>query len=73
MSTSEPFLPVPGEDTALDDAPLEREDHDEEDENEPDIFSGPSDDAQDATDEPPVADHTVFRTPAGDSADPAKD
>jgi hypothetical protein len=71
MSTSDPLLPVQGEEALRDDAPLEREDHDSEDGNGPDVF--PADGSADAADEPPVADHTFFRTPTGESADPSND
>jgi hypothetical protein len=71
MSTSDSFLPVQGDDALRDDAPLEREDHDSEDGNGPDVL--PPDGSTDAAYEPPVADHTFFRTPTGESADPASD
>ncbi|GAA2079291.1 hypothetical protein [Microbacterium hatanonis] len=71
MSTSDAFLPVQGEETLRDDAPLEREDDDVEDESEPDVLTGEP--SADAADEPPVSERTVFRTPTGESADPAND
>lgn len=71
MSTSDSFLPAQGEDALRSDAPLEREDYNAEDENEPDVF--PPDGSTDAADEPPVAEHTFFRTPSGEKAEPAKD
>ena len=40
-------------------------------EGEPDVLTGEP--TADAADEPPVAEHTVFRTPTGESADPAND
>lgn len=71
MSTSDAFLPVEGEETLRNDAPLQREDENAEDESEPDVLTGEP--TADAADEPPVAEHTVFRTPTGESADPAND
>jgi hypothetical protein len=71
MSTSEPFLPVSGEDALPDDSALEPQDHDARDESEPDVLGDQAADAD--ADVPPVSESTVFRTPTGDAVDPAGD
>jgi hypothetical protein len=70
MSISDPFLPAQGDDEFRRDAPLEHEDHDSEDESEPDVFPGASDDSDQ---EQPVDRDAVFRTPTGDAVNPADD
>lgn len=82
MSTTDPFLPEHGDDELREEAPLQRGAEESEDGNRPDVFvpTGAEDtDAEDAADdtaaadEPPVTEHTVFRTPTGERADPADD
>lgn len=73
MSTSDPFLPLQGDDAVRHDSPVEPQDHDAEDESEPDVFPGSAGDGEDSADEPPVSEHSVFRTPSGQRVDPADD
>ncbi len=72
MSTADPFLPIQGTAALPDTRPLQREDHDIDDESEVDILTGPPDESV-SDDAVPPATETPFRTPTGVAVDPADD
>jgi hypothetical protein len=75
MSTADPFLPIQDSDGEFDEtAGAEPGPFPGDADSEPDVLPhNAADDAGTGADEPPVTETTLFRTPSGQSVDPADD